>query len=139
MNADPVFRSNASLPDVGNIRQATQRTLCDDSTLITLPDGREIYFPSDATLTWPDFSEEMPWEEDIDQENMADNSPLINLVDNTDKINALLDDFNKQRGYGDIPTGGACHCTAHQSGLAGSAAFGFMALGLLGLVRRRRE
>jgi MYXO-CTERM domain-containing protein len=137
MNADPMFRSNSSLPDVDNNRQATQRTLCDGSILITLPDGREVYFPADVPLEWPAFQEEMPWDEDIDQENMADNAPLINLVDNTDKIDALLDDFNKQRGYGDIPTG--CTCTMGQSGAAGSIVFGFMALGVLGLVRRRRS
>jgi MYXO-CTERM domain-containing protein len=137
MNADPIFRSNASLPDVDNNRQAMQRTLCEGSTLITLPDGREIFFPADEPLEWPQFQDEMPWDEDIDQENMADNAPLINLVDNTEKIDSLLEDFNKQRGYGDVPTG-ACNCTVQQSGAAGSIAFGFMALGLLGLVRRRR-
>jgi MYXO-CTERM domain-containing protein len=137
MNADPIFRKNTSLPDVDNNRQATQRTLCDDSILITLPDGREIYFPAEVPLEWPAFQEEMPWDEDIDQENMADNAPLINLVDNTEKIDALLEDFNKQRGYGDIPTG--CNCTVQQSGAAGSLAFGFMALGVFGLVRRRRS
>jgi MYXO-CTERM domain-containing protein len=137
MNADPIFRSNASLPDVENFRQATQRTLCDGSVLVTLPDGREVYFPVDVPLEWPTFQEEMPWDEDIFQENMAADAPLINLVDNTDTINALLDDFNKQRGYGDIPPG--CACTVQQGGAAGSIAFGFMALGVLGLVRRRRQ
>ncbi len=136
MNADPMFRANSTLPDVDNVRQATQRTLCDDSVLITLPDGREIYFPADVPLEWPQFQDEMPWEEDVDAENMADNAPLINLVDNTDKINELLNDFNKQRGYGDIP--GGCTCTAQQSGAAGSAMFGLLAIGILGLVRRRR-
>ena len=68
---------------------------------------------------------------------MADNAPLINLVDNTDKINSLLQDFNKQRGYGDVPTG--CACTVQQGGAAGSVAFGFMALGMLGSMRRRRR
>jgi MYXO-CTERM domain-containing protein len=137
MNADPIFRSNASLPDVDNNQQAVQRTLCDDSILITLPDGREVYFPADAEMVWPSFQDEMPWDEDIDQENMADDAPLINLVDNTDKINSLLEDFNKQRGYGTIPDG--CNCSVQQSGAAGSVAFGFMALGLFGLLRRRRR
>jgi MYXO-CTERM domain-containing protein len=137
MNADPIFRRNASLPDVDNNRQATQRTLCDDSRLITLPDGREVYFPAGEDLVWPTFQDEMPWDEDIDQENMADDAPLINLVDNTERIDALLEDFNKQRGYGDIPNG--CGCTVEQGGAAGSVAFGFMALGMLGLLRRRRS
>jgi MYXO-CTERM domain-containing protein len=137
MNADPIFRSNASLPDVPNMRQATQRTLCDGSRLITLPDGREVYFPNDEDFVWPTFQDEMPWEEDIDEEGMADDAPLINLVDNTQKIDDLLDEYNKKQGYGDIPTG--CGCTAEQSGAAGSLAFGLLAFGLFGFVRRRRD
>ena len=36
-------------------------------------------------MSWPDFGDEMPWEEDVDLANMADDAPLINLVDNTDR------------------------------------------------------
>jgi MYXO-CTERM domain-containing protein len=137
MNADPIFRSNSTLPTVDNFRQATQRTLCDGSRLVTLPDGREVYFPADEDFVWPAFQDEMPWDEDIDQDGMADNAPLINLVDNTQKINDLLSDYNKARGYGDIPTG--CGCTLAQGGPAGGVAFGLATLGLFGLVRRRRR
>ena len=138
MNADPMFRANATLPDVDNIRQATQRTLCDGSRLMTLPDGREIFFPASEDFVWPEFPEEMPWEEDVDQENMAENAPLINLTDNTQKIDDLLDEYNKRKGYGDVPTG-CGYCSVEQGGAAGSVAFGLMALGLLGFVRRRRD
>jgi MYXO-CTERM domain-containing protein len=137
MNADPVFRANATLPAVDNFRQATQRTLCDGGRLITLPDGREVYFPADEPFEWPDFQDEMPWDEDIDQDGMAADAPLINLVDNTEKINDLLDAYNKSRGYGDIPTG--CSCALEPAGPAGSIAFGLATLGLFGLVRRRRR
>jgi MYXO-CTERM domain-containing protein len=137
MNADPIFRSNATLPTVDNFREATQRTLCDGSRMVTLPDGREVFFPADEPFVWPSFQDEMPWDEDIDQDGMAEDAPLINLVDNTEKINELLADFNKQRGYGDIPTG--CGCTLEPGGPAGGVAFGLATLGLFGLIRRRRN
>ncbi|HVI04208.1 MAG TPA: MYXO-CTERM sorting domain-containing protein, partial [Enhygromyxa sp.] len=137
MNADPMFRSNATLPEVPNARQASQRTLCDGSRLITLPDGREVFFPADEPNEWPEFQDEMPWEEDVDQEGMADDAPLVNLVDKTDEINDLLDQYNKQRGYGDIPTGcGACSATG---GSFGGIAIGLASLAMLGFIRRRRR
>ncbi|PRQ03064.1 hypothetical protein ENSA5_18350 [Enhygromyxa salina] len=139
MNADPMFRSNASLPDVDNNRRATQRTLCDDSRIITLPDGREVFFPANEDLVWPKFQDEMPWDEDIDQDGMADDAPLINLVDNTQKINDLLDEYNKSKGYGDLPQSCNAGCTLGDKAPAGGVAFGFMTLGLFGLIRRRRS
>jgi MYXO-CTERM domain-containing protein len=138
MYEDPIFRENTTLPDVGKDRQAIQRTLCGGHILITLPDGREVFFPADEDFVWPDFQDEMPWTEDVEQENMADDAPLINLVDNTQKIDELLDEYNESKGYGDIPPG--CNgCTVGQGGTAGGVAFGFMMLGMLGLVRRRRR
>ena len=138
MNADPIFRANASLPDVPSFRQAEQRTLCNNSRIITLPDGRQVYFPADEDLVWPAFPDEMPYDEDILQEGMADDAPLINLVDNTEQINDLLDAYNRSKGFGD-GSEGAGGCTLEQSGSAGGLAFGFMALGLFGLIRRRRD
>ena len=107
--------------------------------MITLPDGREVYFPTDEDFVWPDFQDEMPWDEDIDQDGMAADAPLINLVDNTQKINDLLDAYNKERGYGDIPTGCGGGCSVEPAGPAGGIAFGLATLGLFGLVRRRRR
>jgi MYXO-CTERM domain-containing protein len=138
MNADPMFRSNSTLPEVVARRQATQRTLCDGSRLITLPDGREVFFPADEPLVWPDFQDEMPWEEDVDQENNAQNAPLVNLVDNTDEIDRLLAEYNKKRGYGDIPTGcGACSIA--DNGPLGGLAFGLACLAMFGFLRRRDQ
>jgi MYXO-CTERM domain-containing protein len=138
MNNDPIFRANATLPEVPSFREATQRTLCDGSRLVTLPDGREVFFPADEPNVWPDFQDEMPWEEDVDQENMAENAPLVNLVDKTDEINKLLDEYNKQRGYGGVPAG-CSTCSVGGKGSLGGIAFGFAALAVLGLVRGRRR
>jgi MYXO-CTERM domain-containing protein len=147
MNADPMFRANPTLPEVGTTRWADQTLHCDGSTTVELPDGRQIYFPPGEQLIWPEFQDAMPWEEAVDQEGMAEAAPLINLSDNTDQINELLDEWNKGRGQGSDngETGGdagidgdsGCGCTT-EAGSAGGAALGFGLLGLLGLVRRRR-
>jgi MYXO-CTERM domain-containing protein len=139
MNADPIFKKNATLPDINNVRLATQTNHCDGSASVSLPDGREVYFPDSTSMSWPDFGDEMPWEEDIDQENMADNAPLVNLVDNTDKIDELLAGHNtRTKAIADGLGGGGCVCSVGNSGRSGIA-FGLAALALLGLVRRRRD
>jgi MYXO-CTERM domain-containing protein len=149
MNADPMFRSNSSLPDVPNQRLATQTLHCDGSTSMDLPDGRQVFFSAGEPLVWPDFQDEMPWDEDIDQDGMAADAPLINLVDNTEKINDLLADYNNGKGMGsddggadgeiDLPGVDGCGCSANDDEPVGGALIGFAALGLLGLVRRRRS
>jgi MYXO-CTERM domain-containing protein len=137
MNADPIFKINTTLPDVPAIRFATQTNHCDGSASVTLPDGREIFFPDAGDMSWPDFGDEMPWEEDIDQENMADNAPLVNLVDNTEKIDELLRGHNTRTRELADGLGGGCTCSIGEQG-RGGIAFGLGLLALLGLVRRRR-
>ena len=141
MMADPIFQENSRLSDVESFRQAEQRTLCNDSRIITLPDGRQVYFPGDEPFEWPDFATEMPYEEEVEQGGMADDAPLINLVDNTNQINDLLDAYNRSKGFG---KGGIGGCSVEDpafdpAGAAGSALFGLMALGLFGLVRRKND
>ena len=142
MMADPIFKLNNTLADVSNINFATQTNHCSGGATITLPDGREVMFPDATDITWPDFGAEMPWEEEVDQENMADNAPLINLVDNTEQINDLLEQYNKEA---DLPgadvdaEAGGCVCSVDEGGEGrGGLAFGFATLALFGLVRRRR-
>ena len=151
MNADPVFIENASLGDVAAQRLANQTLHCDGSTTITLPDTRSVYFPAGATIEWPDFQDEMPWDEDVEQNGMADNAPLINLVDNTDEIDRLLEEYNNGKdgdeggggedagddaGLDDVGLNSGCGCTAGPEP-AGGALLGFLTLGLMGFVRRR--
>ena len=140
MNDDPIFRINASLDDVPNIRFANQITHCDGSASVVLPDGREVLFPDGNNLTWPDFGDEMPWEEDVDQEAMADNAPLVNLVDNTEEIDKLLAAHNTQSKakISGLGTGG-CTCSIDEQDTRGGLALGLATLALLGLVRRRRS
>ncbi|WP_106089486.1 DUF2330 domain-containing protein [Enhygromyxa salina] len=140
MNEDPIFRVNTTLPDVPNINFANQINHCDGSATVVLPDGREVLFSDAGNIVWPDFADEMPWEEAVDQENMADDAPLVNLVDNTDRINELLAAHNagskaQITGVG----GGSCACAVQADDAPRGIALGLACLGLLGLVRRRRQ
>ncbi|MFV8755601.1 DUF2330 domain-containing protein [Nannocystaceae bacterium ST9] len=146
MNDDPIFRRNSTLGDVINIQFSTQTLHCDGSTTMALPDGREVFFPAGSDLVWPDFGEEMPWEEDIDEANMADDAPLISLVDNTARIDDLLEQYNQQRradadlvDIDDADIAGCSGCNVTGGSLAGGLLFGFATLGMFGLVRRRRS
>jgi MYXO-CTERM domain-containing protein len=145
MNADPIFRSNSSLPEVPNVRIANQTTHCDGSVSVDLPDGRQVFFPVNEPLVWPEFQDEMPWDEDIDQDGMAQDAPLIKLVDNTEKINALLEDFNAGRlsgnndgGPDNIELDGGCVCNATDDEPVRGGLLGLGLLGVFGLLRRRR-
>ena len=85
-------------------------------------------------------------EEDIDAANMAEDAPLINLVDNTARIDELLAAYNEQNGEpgedggedAGLEEDDGCACNVDGRNTAGGMLFGFMSLGLFGLVRRRR-
>nr|AYM52711.1 hypothetical protein [Pseudenhygromyxa salsuginis] len=148
MNDDPMFRANPTLPEVVAQRLSTQTLHCDGGTTVTIPDGRQVYFPPGEPLVWPDFQDEMPWAEDVDQEGMAEAAPLINLVDNTALIDALLDEWNHREIAGNDDTdpgaddngnlASGCACAVDEGDPAGGIAFGLALLGLAGLIRRRR-
>ncbi len=97
MTVDPLFHQNAALPEVAALRVANQRTFCNGDALWTLPDGREVYLP--AGQPWPEFTEEMPWEEDV--EEVAPVGAPMALIDRTDEINALLAAYNAAHGWAD--------------------------------------
>ncbi len=165
MTFDPFFHQNPDLQDVDLTNQvATQRITCDGSAIWTLPDGREVFSPSQGNF--PDFPSEMPWEEEIEEAPAI--GPTIDIVNNTELINVQLETHNCQYNYptaeacGNPPdgtTGGpggsddggtsgspgqdddtsggdGCGCTASGSP-ANALGFGLALLGLLGLRRRR--
>ncbi|MCY0995039.1 DUF2330 domain-containing protein [Nannocystis sp. ILAH1] len=92
MTEDPLFLLNPELPDVPNLRIAQRDISCEDFSVVTLPDGRQVNM--NFGDPWPQFQDEMPWEEDVDQMVM-DGMPQP-LVDNTPLIDQLLADWNQQ-------------------------------------------
>jgi MYXO-CTERM domain-containing protein len=96
MNIDPIFHENPDLPDVSNINDGTRTLLCNGDAVFFLPDGREVYLPNPNS--WPDFQDEMPWEEDVEQAAMV--GPNQNLSDRTELIDELLAAWNNQHGWG---------------------------------------
>lgn len=101
MTADPFFYQNADLPEVDLTNQiATRAQGCDAAVVWTLPDGREVYSPNSS---FPDFPDEMPWEEEV-AEMMQAGAPIV-LVNQTDTINAQLQEYNCQYNF---PSAEAC-------------------------------
>jgi MYXO-CTERM domain-containing protein len=106
MTEDPLFLLNPELPDVPNVRIAQRDISCEDFAVVTLPDGRQVNM--NFGDPWPQFQDEMPWEEDVDQ-MVIDGMPQP-LVDNTPLIDELLSAWNQQHPppqsgtTGNVPT-----------------------------------
>ena len=139
MMADPEFTENPNLPGVPAMRMAEKLRRCDGHAEYTLPDGRVVFVPNDGA--WPDFPQEMPWEEEVDQMAMA-GAPQI-LVTNTAQIDQSLADWNAANKPTYDSLGGdssgqdgdaGCGCTSGGGG-GGLALLGLFSL--LGLRRRR--
>jgi hypothetical protein len=104
MIEDPMFHENPVLEDVAATRTGTQRILCNGDSLWTLPDGREVYVPANAT--WPDIGGDQYWEEEV-AEVPPMGAPFV-LVNNTEAINGLLAAYNAEVGWdGSAGNGGA--------------------------------
>ena len=153
MVADPIFHVNPDLEDVANIRVANRLILCDGNSVVTLPDGREIFVPNNGP--WPDFIGEMWWAEEISQ--IALKGKPMHLVNNTAAINQKIEEWNLAHGWPRYPseTSGStgaddsastgpgmtdnagCGCSSDGEGSA-AGLLGLAGIGLLGLRRRRR-
>lgn len=126
MTADPFFHENPDLPGVDLTNQIATRSFgCGPDEVWILPDGREVYVPGGV---WPDFSEEMPWEEEV-QEIAASGAP-VSLVNRTALINEQLETHNCMFNYpsaeacGNAATGTGADDTAGDTGLGGTAGTG---------------
>ncbi len=96
MTVDPFFWANPDLPGVDLTNQiATRRVLCNGDAVWTLPDGREVYVPGDGA--WPDFSSEMPYEEEVAQ--IGEAGAPVALLQNTEAINVELRTHNCQYNW----------------------------------------
>ncbi len=108
MNEDPIFMQNPELPDVAALQTAQRDFDCelDGASIVTLPDGREVYIPS-SPGTWPEFPDEMPWTLEVQQATMV-GAPQV-LLDNAPIIDTMLDAWNHSHGWpqGAGTTGGS--------------------------------
>jgi hypothetical protein len=117
MIEDPTFEERDALPNVTALTTATQHTTCGNQSGMVLPDGREVGLvpvanpasPSATMLTWPTFTDDMPWVERVEEftASAADagaasadggTAPLV-LVDNREKIDRLLKAYNDSVGW----------------------------------------
>ncbi|MEM6992145.1 MAG: DUF2330 domain-containing protein [Myxococcota bacterium] len=148
MTEDPMFHENNSLEEVPALRQATQRILCNNDSIWTLPDGREVYVP--AGDPWPDFDVEAPMDEKMPvaeyiSEVPAEGAPM-RLADNAEMIDIQLRAYNEGKGWNGAEVGpgeepkpelsGGCGCTTGSpAGAVWALGFGIFLFG----ARRRRS
>lgn len=129
MTVDPEFHERADLPDVPALRQSSQRLRCDGTSVVTLPDGREVVL-RDAS-TWPAFDDDMPWAEIV--EDIPPSGDIITMVDNKVIIDHHLARFNSRQER----TSGWCVCATVSGGMTGTATLALALLALAGARRRR--
>jgi MYXO-CTERM domain-containing protein len=155
MTLDPTFHPHDGLPTVTNQHIGTSIRYCGGGATFEFPGDRNLVLGN----VWPTWGVEMPWAEETAQAGMV--GPWMPVVDNTELIDCLLDDWNGGRecpsagsgsggddggwedgeggeggsgGQGQAGSVGGCAC---QAGF-GSGALAPAVL-LLGLGRRRRS
>ncbi|MEZ4427423.1 MAG: hypothetical protein R3A51_06955 [Nannocystaceae bacterium] len=133
MTADPIFHFNGDLPrDLSQSNVVTQQFPCRGSSKLLFTDVHELL--TDESGLWPELPEETPWALAIQQLPLA-GAPMV-LQDNTDIINAKIDESNERFEY-DNGESGAC-----SAGRRARAAWGLSMMGaILGMAlwtRRRR-
>ncbi|MCC6903481.1 MAG: DUF2330 domain-containing protein [Polyangiaceae bacterium] len=163
MTEDPIFRAAPGEPTVPAYALAVQRVTCDGQRGMILPDTRQVALDAGA---WPAWDSTMPWAEEIEEYPAAGGK--LTLVDNTQKIDALLAAWNSKHGWppsdsdggagsGSGGTGGKGSGATSGTGSASSsdlepgggggcsvaggsplAGLSLLGLGLLALARRRR-
>ena len=94
MTSDPMFTENPDLDDVAN-RHGAQRNQACCGNAMQLPGGRIIALEGTGN-TWPDWPEEMPWAERVEEFTVAGGPPL-SLVDETANIDAMIATWNAPR------------------------------------------
>jgi len=147
MTEDPFFHENSTLPEVMQLRSATQRRLCNSDSIWTLPDGREVYVPSGAS--WPDFDVEAPMDAPMASaefiEEVGPTGAPMRLVDNQEAIDIQLRAYNDGFGWDGttVPEGSdpgadsdsGCGCRTGGGKTGWLLGLGFV---VLGITRRRR-
>ncbi|MBK9752605.1 MAG: DUF2330 domain-containing protein [Nannocystis sp.] len=160
MMEDPIFHVNAGLADVEALRTAKNYILCNNDSVVTLPDGRDFYIPGGGP--WPAIPGEEWWAEEV--QTVAIKGAPMTIVNNSVAIETKRVEWNLAHGWphtpGDtesVPTeGGGTNsdtgssgsdssgqegeggCGCRSDGTGGALGLGLAGLGLMGLRRRRR-
>jgi hypothetical protein len=130
MTLDPIFRPQPNLGDVALPGTATNRRMCNQATVMTLPTGEQVAMGK--TGVWPKFND-MPYAARI--EDFSTGAPKPTLVaDNEPQIQSSLSASNEGFGYGDA----GCGCALANRGTP-ARGLTLLGAGLGVLVARRRR
>jgi MYXO-CTERM domain-containing protein len=130
MMEDPIFHINPDLNDVPQLNQANNYILCNSDSVVTLPDGREVYVPGGGP--WPNIPNEEWWSEEV--QTIALKGAPMTLVNNTAAIDKVLTEWNLSHDWprspsaettgGDVPTTGATESGGASAGSASGSSSG---------------
>ena len=165
MMEDPIFHINPDLEEVAKDRVAQNYVLCNNDSVVTLPDERQFYIPGGGP--WPEIPGEEWFAEEV--QTIALKGAPMTIVNHTSAIDKKLTEWNLSHGWPrgpgadtegtpttsdtatDSGNGGAtegtgsegqtgddegCGCRSGDDS-QGALWMGLSALGLLGLRRRR--
>lgn len=139
MTDDPEFveLSSNSLGDVAPALNATDRTTCDQKTVMELSDGKEVAYNG----SMPAFDSSMPFAERVEEFDTSGNR--VTLADFDKTIDTKLGESNRALGYepgasdraqlSETGGGGACACQVRAPSAHGLA---FALMAVVGLARR---
>jgi MYXO-CTERM domain-containing protein len=99
MMEDPIFHINPDLADVPNLLTANNYVLCNNDSVVTIPDGREFYIPGGQT--WPAIPGEEWFAEEV--QTVAIKGAPMTLVNNTAAITKKLTEWNLSHGWPYVP------------------------------------
>lgn len=129
VDSDPKFTERLDDDPIAPARLAGALRRCGGDLILSLPDRREVVAPRGGP--WPEFVEEMPFAERIEQ--LTATGDGIVLADNRETIDALLAEHNA--AYGWPPQGG---CSSCRTTAGGGGPGPWLLLMLIGLGARRR-
>jgi MYXO-CTERM domain-containing protein len=146
MTLDPAFTFNADLEDVANVHSAERVIECRPEVYeweapwrIELPQGGVIRGTAGdaAAAAWPSAVQDQPANFTIRQLSASGQGRLV--ADNSDEVGAQLEEYNEQLGLPRSADRTDSGCSVGPRAAGQSLLFGFGALGLGMLGRRRRR
>jgi hypothetical protein len=130
MTLDPIFKTHPNLGDVTLPGTATNRTLCNQNSVMVLPSGEEV--ATGSAGVWPKF-ENMPYAARVEDFSTGSPKPAL-VADNAAEIHSSLSASNEAFGYGDS----GCGCSLESRGVPPRVPL-LIAGGIGAFVARRRR